>query len=97
VLGPERMVVVIAELSERTQIVRVARSIEDISNFRVASFGSRSNRLTKVAGEYAKSKGKRKKEKGKKVEWEHRVTLQGVRAARGGIHFRTEGNKGSEG
>ena len=66
------MVVAIAELSERTQIARVARSVEDISTIRVASFRSRSRRLTKVArlrkdcqvaGEYAKSKGKRQKAK----------------------------------
>ena len=39
----------IAELSERSQIARAARSVEDINTIRVASFGSRSVRLTKVA------------------------------------------------
>ena len=39
----------IAELSERTQAAPVALSSEDISTSRVASLGSRSVRLTKVA------------------------------------------------
>jgi hypothetical protein len=39
----------IAELSERTQFAPAARSVEDINTIWVASFGSRSVRLTKVA------------------------------------------------
>ena len=37
----------IAELRERTQGIGVARSVEDISTIRIASFGTRSVRLTK--------------------------------------------------
>jgi hypothetical protein len=56
------------KLSERTRGDWVARSVEDISTDRVASFGGRSVRLTmvarlredgRVAGDYAKAKVKR--------------------------------------
>ena len=83
-----RMRAEIAELSKRSQIGPDEQSVEDICAIHVASFRNWSVRLTevarlrkdgRVAGEYAKSKGKRKKAKkeSRNTEWRVAPALRG--------------------